>query len=54
MMKIWSEIGSLWKTEQRLAAQTTVINTNSWLSKVELHEIERKSNEGDNKIEQRT
>lgn len=46
-MDAWKEIGVFEVTEQRLADQSRAIRTNGWLSEVELEDIQRYLQTGD-------
>ena len=42
MLSLWLKKGMLWVSEQRLVDQVNTICRNSWMSELEIEEIERK------------
>ena len=42
MMSLWLQKGMLWVSEQRLVDQANIIRRNSWMTELEIEELERK------------
>ena len=42
MLSLWLKKGMFWVSEQRLVDQANTICRNSWMSELEIEEIERK------------
>ena len=42
MLSLWQEKGMFWVSEQRLVDQANTIRRNSWITEVEIEELERK------------
>ena len=51
MKKIWNEIAVFSVTEQSLADQARQIQTNKWLTNIEIEEIRRKLERNNSKVE---
>ena len=50
MPNLWLETGIFWVSEQRLVDQANTIRRNSWMTELEIEELERKVNESDSVI----
>ena len=42
MQSLWQQKGSFWVSEQRLVDQANTIRRNSWMTELEMEELERK------------
>ena len=42
MLSLWQQKGMFWVSEQRLVDQTNTICRNSWMTELEIEELERK------------
>ena len=42
MLSLWQQKGMFWVSEQRLVDQTNTIRRNSWMTELEIEELERK------------
>ena len=42
MLTLWLQKGIFWVSEQRLVDQTNTIRRNSWMTELEIEELERK------------
>ena len=42
MLSLWLQKGMLWVSEQRLVDQANIIRRNSWMTELEIEELERK------------
>ena len=42
MLSLWQQKGMLWVSEQRLVGQANTIRRNSWMTELEIEELERK------------
>ena len=42
MLSLWLQKGMFWVSEQRLVDQTNTIRRNSWMTKLNIEELERK------------
>ena len=42
MLSLWPKKGMFWVSEKRLVDQANTISRNSWMSELEIEEIERK------------
>ena len=42
MRSLWPQKGMFWVSEQRLLDQASTIRRNSWMTKLEIEELERK------------
>ena len=47
MLSLWQQKGMFWVSEQRLVDQTNTIRRNSWMTELEIEELERKITGGD-------
>ena len=47
MLSLWLQKGMFWVSERRLADQANTIRRNSWMTKLEIEELERKVNVSD-------
>ena len=47
MVSFWLNKGLLWVSEQRLVDQANTIRTNSWMTELEIEELERNLAEND-------
>ena len=52
MLSLWLQNGMFWDSEQRLVDQANTIRRNSWITKLEIEELERKVTESDSVIEE--
>ena len=52
MLSLWLQNGMFWDSEQRLVDQANTIGRNSWITKLEIEELERKVTESDSVIEE--
>ena len=50
MLSLWLQKGMLWVSEQRLVDQTNTICRNSWMTELEIEELERKVTGSDSVI----
>ena len=50
MLKLWLQKGMFWVSEQRLVDQANTIRRNSWITEVEIEELERKVTGSDSAI----
>ena len=50
MLSLWLQKGMFWVSEQRLADQTNTICRNSWMTELEIEELERKVTGSDSVI----
>ena len=50
MLSLWLQKGLFWVSEQRLVDQANTIRRNSWMTKLEIAELERKVTESDSAI----
>ena len=50
MLSLWLQKGMFWVSEQRLVDQTNTICRNSWMTELEIEELERKVTESDSVI----
>ena len=50
MSSLWLQKGMFWVSEQRLADQANTIRRNSWMTELEIEELERKLNGSDSII----
>ena len=50
MLSLWLQKGMFWVSEQRLADQANTIRRNSWMTELEIEELERKLNGSDSII----
>ena len=51
MLNLWQQNGMFWVSEQRLVDQANTIRTNSWMTELEIEELERKVTGSDSVIE---
>ena len=42
MLSLWLQKGMFWVSEQRLVDQANIIRRNSWMTELEIEELERK------------
>ena len=54
MLRLWQQKGMFWVSEQRLVDQTNTICRNSWMTELEIEELERKVTESDSVIVEET
>ena len=54
MLSLWLQKGMFWVSEQRLVDQVNTIHRNSWMTKLEIEELERKVTGSDIVIVQET
>ena len=47
MLSLWLQKGMFWVSEQRLVDQANTIRRNSWMTELEIEELERKVTESD-------
>ena len=52
MLSLWLQNGMFWDSEQRLVDQANTIRRNSWITELEIEELERKLTESDSVIEE--
>ena len=50
MLSLWIQKGMFWVSEQRLVDQTNTILRNSWMTELEIEELERKITGSDSVI----
>ena len=50
MLSLWLQKGMFWVTKQRLADQTNTIRRNSWMTELEIEELEKKVTGSDSVI----
>ena len=50
MLSLWQQKGRFWVSEQRLVDQTNTICRNSWMTELEIEELERKVTGSDSVI----
>ena len=50
MLSFWLQKGMFWLSEQRLVDQTNAIRRNSWMTELEMEELERKVTRSDSVI----
>ena len=50
MLSLWQQKGMFWVSEQRLVDQANTIRRNSWMTELEIEELERKVTRCDNII----
>ena len=50
MLSLWMQKGMFWVSEQRLIAQANTIRRNSWMTDLEIEELERKVTGSDSVI----
>ena len=50
VLSLWQEKGMFWVSEQRLVDQANTICRNSWMTELEIEELERKVTESDSVI----
>ena len=50
MLSLWLQKGMFWVSEQRLVDQASTISRNSWMTELEIEELERKVTESDSVI----
>ena len=50
MLSLWLQKGIFWVSEQRLIDQANTIRRNSWMTKLEIEELERKVTGSDSVI----
>ena len=50
MLSLWQEKAMFWVSEQRLVDQTNTIRRNSWMTELEIEELERKVTRSDSVI----
>ena len=50
MLSLWLQKGMFWVSEQRLVDQANTIRRNSWITKLEIEELERKVTGSDSVI----
>ena len=50
MLSLWLEKGMFWVSEQRLVDQANTISRNSWMTELEIEELERKVTGSDSVI----
>ena len=50
MLSLWQQKGIFWVSEQRLVDQTNTIRRNSWMTELEIEELEREVTESDSVI----
>ena len=50
MLSLWLQKGMFWVSEQRLVAQANTICRNSWMTELEIEELERKVTGSDSVI----
>ena len=50
MLSLWLQKGMFWASEQRLVDQANTIRRNSWISELEIEELERKASGSDSVI----
>ena len=50
MLSLWLQKGMLWVSEQRLVDQANTIRRNSWMTELEIEELERKVTGSDSVI----
>ena len=50
MLSLWLQTGMLWVLEQRLVDQANAIRRNSWMTELEIEELERKVTESNSVI----
>ena len=54
MLSLWLQTGMFWLTEQRLVYQANTIRRNSWMTELEIEELERKVAGSDSVIVEET
>ena len=54
MLSLWLQKGMLWVSEQRLVDQANTICRNSWMTELEIEELERKVTGSDSVIVEET
>ena len=50
MLSLWLQKGIFWVSEQRLVDQTNTIRRNSWMTELEIEDLERKVTRSDSVI----
>ena len=50
MLSLWLQEGMFWVSEQRLVDQTNTVRRNSWITELEIDELERKVTGNDSVI----
>ena len=50
MLRLWQQKGMFWVSEQRLVDQANTIRRNSWMTELEMEELERKLTGSDSVI----
>ena len=50
MLSLWQQKGMFWVSEQRLVDQANTIGRNSWMTELEIEELERKVTGSDSVI----
>ena len=50
MLSLWLQKGMFWVSEQRLVDQANTVRRNSWMTKLEIEELERKVTGSDSVI----
>ena len=50
MLSLWLQKGMFWLSEQRLVDQANTIHRNSWMTELEIEELERKITGSDSVI----
>ena len=50
MLSLWLQKGMFWVTKQRLVDQTNTIRRNSWMTELEIEELEKKVTGSDSVI----
>ena len=54
MLSLWLQKGMFWVSEQRLVDQANTIRRNSWMTELEIEELERKITGSDSVIVEET
>ena len=54
MLSLWLQNGMFWVSEQRLVDQANIICRNSWMTELEIEELERKVTGSDSVIVEET
>ena len=54
MLSLWLQKGMFWVSEQRLVDQANTIRRNSWMTELEIEELERKVTGSDSVIVEET
>ena len=50
MLSLWLQKGMFWVSEQRLVDQTNTMHRNSWMTELQIEELERKVTRSDSVI----